>query len=79
MKVASWISVVGLLGGVWTIVSPYLVGFAPKSGNPWTGIVLGTDILGVLIILASIVGLAGFWSLRLREMVAGTSAPRKAD
>lgn len=68
MKGGTIFSIIGLLGGVWVILSPYLVGFAPTHGNPWSGIVLGTDILGALVILASIVGLAGFWGLSLKEM-----------
>ncbi|HBQ95143.1 MAG: hypothetical protein M1294_12705 [Firmicutes bacterium] len=69
MKFGNWMSVLGLVAGIWVIVSPYLVGFAPTHGNPWTGIVLGTDILGILIILASIIGLIGYWGLRLKELV----------
>ncbi len=68
MKLGNWMSVIGILGGIWVIVSPYLVGFAPRHGNPWTGMVVGTDVLGALIILASLIGLMGFWGLRLREL-----------
>ncbi len=67
MKLGSWMSFIGLMAGIWVIVSPYLVGFAPTYGNPWSGMVVGTDILGILIILASLVGLVGFWGLQLKE------------
>lgn len=67
MKLGSWMSIVGFLAGIWIIVSPYLMGFARVSGSPWHG-VLGTDILGVVLALASIVGLVGFWGHRLREL-----------
>jgi hypothetical protein len=68
MKGGTILNLLGLLGGVWVILSPYVVGFAPTHGNPWSGVVLGTDILGALVIVASIVGLAGFWGLFLKEM-----------
>ncbi|MCL5116925.1 MAG: hypothetical protein M1272_07230 [Firmicutes bacterium] len=77
MKLGTWMSIVSILAGVWVILSPYMVGFAPKHGNPWTGIVLGTTILGALMILASLVGLIGFWGLRLKEM--GQEVHRPAE
>jgi hypothetical protein len=58
----------GVLAGIWVMLSPYLVGFAPAQGNPWTGIVLGTVILGAGIVLSSVVGLTGFWGLHLKDL-----------
>ena len=68
MKFGTWMSLLGILAGLWISVSPYLVGFAPTHGNPWSGIVLGTDILGLVAVLASLVGLAAFWGIHLKHM-----------
>jgi len=68
MKMGTWMSLIGFLAGIWVMLSPYLVGFAPTHGNPWTGMVLGTDILGALMTLASLVGLVGFWGIQLKQM-----------
>ncbi len=70
MKFGTWMSVIGILGGAWVILAPYIVGFAPTHGNPWSGAVLGTVILGALIMLASLVGLIAYWGLKLRELSA---------
>lgn len=68
MKIGSWMSLLGVLAGMWVMASPYLIGYAPKHGNPWSGIVLGTDILGAIIVVVSLLGLVAFWGLRLREI-----------
>lgn len=68
MKFGTWMSVMGILGGAWVSLAPYLIGFAPTHGNPWSGAVLGTVLLGALIMLASLVGLIAFWGLKLREL-----------
>lgn len=68
MKTGSILSVIGLLAGVWVLVAPYLIGFAPSSGTPWSRLMVGTDVIGILIILASLVGLVAFWGLRLKEL-----------
>ncbi len=64
MKFANGMSVLALFTGIWVMLSLYLLGFAPAYGDPWTAMVLGTDILGMLIIVAAVVGLVGFWSLQ---------------
>lgn len=75
MKRATWLSILGLLGGVWIMLAPAIVGYAPKHGNPWPGVVLGPDVLGALVIVAAIVGLAGFWGHFLKELTDGESEP----
>lgn len=68
MKLASWLNIIGLLGGVWIVVAPYVVGYGPAHGNPWSGAILGIDIMAALVILASLAGLAGFWNGMLKEL-----------
>lgn len=68
MKLGQWMSIIGILAGVWVWVAPYAVGFAPTHGNPWGGSILGSALLGTLITLVSLAGLVGFWGLRLKEL-----------
>ncbi len=70
MKFGTWMSVVAFLAGIWVMTSPFIVGFAPRHGNPWTGPVLGAELLGCLVALAALAGLVGFWGLHLKELAA---------
>ncbi|NMP23296.1 hypothetical protein [Sulfobacillus harzensis] len=77
MKFGTWLSIIGILAGAWVILAPEIVGFAPTHGNPWTGPMLGSAILGGLIMLTALVGLVAFWGLRLREL--GNQSPEQQD
>ena len=70
MKVGTWLHVLALLGAIWAILAPVMLGYAPKHGDPWSGLILGTTILASLIILATIVGLVGFWGIFLKRLTA---------
>ena len=68
MKMGTGMNIVGLIGGIWVLCAPYVVGYAPKHGNPWSGIVLGSDFLALIVIVSALIGLTGFWSLYLRAL-----------
>ncbi|MDA8207107.1 MAG: hypothetical protein M0Z36_13655 [Thermaerobacter sp.] len=68
MKLGTWLMVVALLGGMWVIVAPYIIGYGPKHGNPWAGGIVGVDVLAALVIVAALAGLAGFWRAVLHEL-----------
>ncbi len=70
MKFGTWMSVMAFLAGIWVMTSPFIVGFAPRTGNPWTGPVLGAEVLGCLVALAALAGLVGFWGLHLKELAS---------
>lgn len=73
MKVGSWMNVLALLGAVFVLFAPALLGYAPKHGNPWSGIVLGSDVIAGFVIIMAIAGLAGFWSRYLHHVKAPSS------
>lgn len=66
MKFGTWMNVITFVCGLWVILSPTLTGFIPRHGNPWTNVVLGTEILGLAICVFSLAGLIGFWAIRLK-------------
>ncbi len=70
MKTGTWLHLVAILGGIWAILAPALIGYAPKHGDPWSGLILSTTILASLIIITAIVGLVGFWGLFLKRLTA---------
>lgn len=61
MKTGTWTNLIALLGGVWIWLAPTLTGYAPKHGSPWAGLILGSDIMAGVVVVVSLVGLAGFW------------------
>lgn len=77
MKTGTWLSLLAVLGGVWVMLAPVIAGFAPKHGNPWHGVILGTDIIGALVVAVALVGLIGSWGLHLRSLAekAATQEP----
>lgn len=79
MKGGTALSVVALLGGVWVILAPIILGYVPKHGNPWGGLILGSDIIGVLVIVAALAGLAGFWGNFLKTLPRGADEDALAD
>ncbi len=70
MKIGTTMNLIGLLAGVWIFCAPYIVGYAPKNGVRWTGLVGGSDIIALIIILSALVGLAGFWGLLLKSLTS---------
>jgi hypothetical protein len=67
VKTGLWMSLLALLGGIWVALMPSLVGFQPASGDPWTTPTLVSVLLGLGIVLAALVGLVGFYGLKLKE------------
>lgn len=68
MKLGTGINIMGILAGVWIFCAPYIVGYAPHHGSPWSRLVLGSDILALIVIVSAVVGLAGFWGGFLKAL-----------
>ncbi len=63
MKLASWFSGLSIAGGLWVMLSPAIDGFAGTSAHhPWTAPSEIATILGALLVLLGIAGLAGFYA-----------------
>ncbi|HBQ95888.1 MAG: hypothetical protein M1294_14240 [Firmicutes bacterium] len=79
MKFGTWMSIITFVGGIWVILSPTIVGVIPRHGNPWTNVVLGTEILGLAICLFSLLGVMGFWAIRLKWLSSQKFDPPKPN
>ncbi|AUW93414.1 MAG: hypothetical protein C7B44_11920 [Sulfobacillus thermosulfidooxidans] len=63
MKSASWLTGLSILGGLWLILSPAIVGFpAPHSHHIWTASLALATIFGGLFVVLGVVGLTGFYA-----------------
>ncbi len=63
MKAAAWFSSLSVLGGVWVMLSPAIVGFSTTvPTHPWTIPVKISMILGGLLVILGIAGLIGFYA-----------------
>ena len=68
MKAAGGFSVAVVLTGVWVGVAPFVIGYAPASGSPWTGPVSISVGIGVAVACFGLIGLVGFSGGRLGEL-----------
>ncbi len=65
MKRGVSLSGVTVLGGIWIGIAPFWLGYAPKTGPVWTSVVAVSVWLGLLIVVAGLMGLVGFWAAGL--------------
>lgn len=68
------LSMLLVLGGIWLGVAPFLIGYAPTTGSVWTGPVELSVWLGLVIVVAGLIGLVGFWSSSMSELQRAASA-----
>ncbi len=68
MKAAGGLSVAVVLTGVWVGVAPFVIGYAPASGSPWTGPVSMSVGIGVAAACFGLIGLVGYSGGRLGEL-----------
>lgn len=63
MKTASWLSGASIIGGLWVMLSPVIVGFsASNPHHPWTASMDIATVFGGLLIIAGLVGMVGFYA-----------------
>ena len=61
---------IGLLGGVWTVIAPWVVGFPQVGNGSWNSMTWASVGTGVLVLTASAAGLV--------VMAAALAAPQQA-
>lgn len=71
MKAAGWLSSLSVLGGLWVMLSPAIVGFSSTDPtHPWTVPVKIAMILGGLLVIFGITGLIGFYAAGIAKVPA---------
>ena len=61
---------IGLLGGVWTVIAPWVVGFPQVGNGSWSRLTWASLGTGALVLTASAAGLV--------VMAAALAAPQQA-
>jgi hypothetical protein len=48
------IAVLGLIGGVWTVLAPFWVGYSMPAAGGWTHVTTATVVTGGIVLLVSV-------------------------
>ncbi|MDI3298724.1 MAG: hypothetical protein QJR08_06110 [Bacillota bacterium] len=68
-----WALLLLFLGGLWLVLSPFVVVASQPPGQPWSSSTISDVATGGAVALIALAGMVGYLALWLRELLAGAN------
>ena len=75
---ASYVLFLFFLTGIWLVISPFVMTTQP-AGAHWIASTINNITLGAILMVVSLLGIIGYASLALRDVLRETQAKQAAD